>query len=46
MKLPAPNVDFSRAKYLNDHNTARDEELDRVFKDKIQELKGYLERHE
>jgi hypothetical protein len=42
LSLPHPNVDLSRARYLNASNV-RDEELDTVFRDKIRELRDFLQ---
>ena len=40
-QLPNPNINLSRSRHLNASNV-RDEELDAVFRDKVRELKEYL----
>lgn len=43
IRLPNPNLDLSRARYLNT-STVRDEELDMVFREKIKDLRVYQDR--
>jgi hypothetical protein len=43
LRLPNPNLDLSRARYLNT-STVRDEELDMVFREKIKDLRVYQDR--
>lgn len=45
MRLPNPNLDLSRARYLNT-STIRDEELDLVFREKLKDLRVYQDREQ
>jgi hypothetical protein len=45
IRLPNPNLDLSRARYLNT-STVRDEELDMVFREKIKDLRVYQDREQ